>query len=344
MRALFSAWKRLKRRFKRWLGLFDPLRILAFRGHGTPTRLFVAGRLIEREAVAQGGGNLLANVRAAIARLRSDEIPGARLALRHGEVRAEVVTDDEGYFRAELEPAAPVAPGWHEVHITLLESMAGSEGITAKAEVLVPDPDARLAVVSDIDDTVIKTGAASRLRLALTVLFNDARSREPFEGAAAFYRALLGDDGAIFYVSRTGWNDYDLLDVCLAHHGFPRGPMFLTDLSLVEAKSAALGRGEDKLTRILGLLDAYPELPFVLVGDSGQKDPEIYRRVVAERPGRVRAVYIRDVTTRRRDAEVRALLGEMSRAGVPAAAVEDTREAARHAARLGLVAAPGSLV
>src|SRR3712207_4319126 len=66
-----------------------------------------------------------------------------------------------------------------------------------------------------------------------------------------------------------------------------------------------------KLGIIRALLRTYPGLPFVLIGDSGEEDPEIYHQAAREHPGRIRAVYIRDVTNAKRDAEVKAIAKEM---------------------------------
>src|SRR5690606_1902175 len=77
--------------------------------------------------------------------------------------------------------------------------------------------------------------------------------------------------------------------------------------------------------------------PFVLIGDSGQEDPEIYREAVRRHPGRVKAVYIRDVTPGARDADVRAITEERAGEGVEMVLVRDTVEAARHAAARGLI-------
>ena len=347
--------KRLKRRAKQRLGLFDPLQLLPFRSYGTREYLVVSGRLLEREGViydtdeaaasedaTRARNGRLDNLRASIRRFRSDEIPEARIAVRFGAVRQEVVTDEEGFFRLELPLPEPVEPGWKQVELELLESMAGSEGIRATAHVFVPSDEAEFGIISDVDDTVIRTRATHRLEMVHTVLFNDAKSRKPFPGVAAFYRALeQGPDGRglnpIFYVSRSGWNLYDLLDAFFEVQDVPHGPLFLTDISLIEPKSKALGQGQDKLTRIRRLLEAYPSLPFVLIGDSGQQDPEVYGTIVREHPGRIRAVYIRDVTGPRRDREVQAQMAQLRALGVPALAARDTHEAARHAVELGLI-------
>jgi phosphatidate phosphatase APP1 len=156
----------------------------------------------------------------------------------------------------------------------------------------------------------------------------------------AFYKALQrGKEGGsfnpIFYVSSSPWNIYDVLEDFLDVHGVPPGPLFLKDWS-----PTVLGKHQDhKLGVIRRLLDTYPDLPFVLIGDSGEEDPEIYLQTVRERPGRIRAVYIRDVASAERDAEVRTLADEARKLGTEMVAVPDTVAAAEHAASIGLVAA-----
>jgi phosphatidate phosphatase APP1 len=342
--------KRLKLQTKQRFGHFHPVAILPFRGYGTPTWVNVTGRILEARGVAQVNGNAphekssaCRNLRATYRRFGSDEIPGARLVARLGRAALELRTDDEGYFHGKLELLERLEPGWHDVELELLESIAGGEGLRAHAQVLVPPSDADFAVVSDIDDTIVHSAVTNRLRMIRIVLFQNARTRSPFPGVGAFYRALkLGPHGSsanpLFYVSKSPWNLYDLLLAFFELHKIPRGPIFLRDLNLLEAPSQALGIGQDKLTRIRMLMATYPTLRFVFVGDSGQKDPEIYRQIALEHPERVRAVYIRDVTSFRREREVHALAEEIRAHGVPLVLARETLQAARHAADLGLIA------
>jgi len=122
----------------------------------------------------------------------------------------------------------------------------------------------------------------------------------------------------------------EVLDV----HGVPAGPLFLKDWS----PSVLNKHRAHKLEVIRTLLRTYPELPFVLIGDSGEEDPEIYLQTVREHPGRIRAIYIRDVTSDERDAEVHAIADQASAFGTPMIAVPDTAAAAEHAASLDLIA------
>jgi phosphatidate phosphatase APP1 len=193
-------------------------------------------------------------------------------------------------------------------------------------------------VISDLDDTVVRSSATNVLKMAWIVVRNNAHTRLPFEGVAAFYKALQrGKDGLslnpIFYVSSSPWNIYDVLDDFLNVHGVPPGPLFLKDWS-----PTVLGKHQGyKLGMIRRLLSTYKDLPFVLIGDSGEEDPEIYLQTIKEHPGRIRAIYIRDVTSEERDAEVKAISDEARKLGTPMVAVPDTTAAAEHAASIGLV-------
>ena len=100
-----------------------------------------------------------------------------------------------------------------------------------------------------------------------------------------------------------------------------------------------LGREEGSYKRDVldEILEFYPEHPLLLIGDSGQHDPEVYRALARERPDRVRAIFIRDVTESGRDREVRAIAEEVREAGVPMVLAGDSREAAVEAVDLGLI-------
>jgi hypothetical protein len=99
--------------------------------------------------------------------------------------------------------------------------------------VLVVDPDARLAVISDVDDTVIETGIARGLEFLRLTLFTSVNDRTPLPGAAELHRALTAPRDAsaspVFYLSTSPWNLHELLTRFLVLRGFPAGPLLLTD-------------------------------------------------------------------------------------------------------------------
>lgn len=342
-RVLEERFDVLRFRLKGRLGLLDPFEILPYRGHGTPRELFLRGRVLEEAGITRAGQDdtVWHNLRNMVRRFASDEVAGARVRASFGGLQAETVADREGFFEVRFRLPEPLdgPPGWHPVELDLLSpSSPGGRAVHSTGQVFVPQG-ARFGVISDLDDTVVRSSATNVLKMAWIVLRNNAHTRLPFEGVAAFYRALqLGPDGEsfnpIFYVSSSPWNIYDVLEDFLNVHSVPPGPLFLKDWS----PSVLNKHRAHKLEAIRTLLGTYPELPFVLIGDSGEEDPEIYLQTVREHPGRVRAIYIRDVTSAERDAEVGAIAEQARGLGADMIAVPDTEAAAEHAASIDLIA------
>lgn len=338
-------------RIREKLGWRGGVRVYPYRGYATGRRLVLSGRVLQGQVRPESDRDLLwHDLVRLFKRLESDEVPGARLLARFGGEERELVTDDEGYFAVEIEagPARGEVLEWHDVEVELLKPAPPEGKATAVGRVMTPAAQASCAIVSDLDDTVVETGATDKLKMARTVFLNNARTRTPFPGVAAFYRALeIGPRGGdrprnpIFYVSSSPWNIYDLFVDFMKHQEIPRGPIFLRDFGLTPALSYGASHEDHKLARIRQLMGDLPDLPFVLIGDSGQRDPEIYAEVITglgeAAARRIRAVYLRDVSDDPRDGEVRNLITEAKEHGVEMRMVPDTATAARHAAEHGLI-------
>ncbi len=317
--------------------------VQAYRWFGTHDHLIVRGRVLGenglRDAQDQDGtwNNLLNSYR----RFNSKELPYARLRLKYGGIVSEVEADEEGYFEAALVAGnLSVDEGWQTVQVELIEPV--DDEITM-AQVLVPAQSAEYGIISDIDDTILKTFATDLIKVAKLTFLNSAKMRMPFAGVAAFYHSLVNgmsgsDQNPIFYVSSSPWNLYDLLIDFMKIHDIPLGPLMLRDLGIDENKFITSGHGDHKTAQISRILNAYPDLPFILLGDSGQHDPEIYRNIIKAFPKRIKAAYIRDVSQEARDMEIRTLIDLLEADGVPMVLTENSFVAAEHAAASGFIA------
>ena len=310
------------------------LRVVPYVGRGTADIVHVRARVLlardepaaPKSALAAGLGYYL-----------SVETPEVPVTVDVAGVRVDTVSGPEGYVEATLS-VRDLAPGWHPATFRLADEPSSS----AEGRVLVADPTARLGIVSDIDDTVIHTGLTRLVEAVRTTLLTPEDARLPMAGAAELYRGLVAADAGrapIFYVSTGAWNLHPMLERFLARHGFPPGPLLLTDWGpgggwLFREASVAV-----KTRVITQLLAEHPQLRWVLVGDSGQDDPEAYAAVASAHPDRVRAIYIRDVPPRspQRARRVRRLAGELAGRGVPMLLVGDSLAAAEHAHRLCLL-------
>lgn len=333
----------LRDRLQGHLGGAEKVKIVVYRGHATPQQVYLRGRVLEDKGVLPASDNdtVWDNMLAVYRRFDSNELPGVRLQIQLADTVVETVTDEEGYFAVVLTPDSPLDPAHarHPVTVALLDRLTEQESVQGVGEVVVAAETAVFGVISDVDDTILQTFATNLLKVAQLTFLHNARTRLPFPGVAAFYQALQHSGGTtnpIFYVSSSPWNLYDLLDDFMALNGIPAGPIFLRDLGLDAHKLFAQDHHTHKLEQIRHILQTHATLPFILIGDSGQQDPEIYRQVVAAFPGRIAAIYIRDVSASERDDEVAQLRQEMA-GEVPLLLVADSYAAAEHAVAAGFI-------
>lgn len=334
-------------RFRLRRGWLDPIRVLVYRGYGTRDALHLRGRVVSRKSVNRPtrGDSSWRNLRGMVRRFTGEEIPGATVRVHFAGDPGppiEATTDEEGFF-AVTHPLPTAGSGWHEAKIELVAPLLHDQPTApTTGDILLPPPDAAFGVISDIDDTIVRTGATSLLTMARIVLLGNAHTRFPFPGIAAFYTALergpTGQDrNPLFYVSSSPWNLYDVLVLFLAVNRIPAGPLFLQDWGLGRRTLIKTGHREHKRAVIDTLLATYPQLPFILVGDSGELDAEIYREAAHAHPGRIRAIYIRDTQLAHRATAVRAIAAELRAGPTPLLLASDTVAAAEHAAAQGLI-------
>lgn len=336
MRALFEADRRFGRGYRRVrdaLGVSRPPRIVPYRGWAFADRATILARVLEDRGAPEWreGAPLRHTFEASIKRYATLEIPEALVEVRWAGRRWRERTDDEGHLTMLVTPPHEVRAGWSGVEL----SLPGAEA-RASAEVLVTDPRAEFAVVSDIDDTVIDTNVRHPLARVATLFLTDSRVRLPFAGVAALYRAFHREKNPLFYVSSSPWNLYEHLAVLFERHDVPKGPMLLRDWGISREGLAPLGGHAHKRTKIDRLVADHPGLAFVLIGDSGQHDARHYVAVAEHHRGRVPVIYIRDVGLRHRG-ELEGLVRRACRAGTELVVIDDSVSAAQHAAARGFI-------
>lgn len=340
---------KLKYHLRERLGNRAPIMILPYRGYGTPEKMFLKGRVLEDKGIqsAQDNDSIWENLVNMYKRFGSSEIPYAKVRVRFQDVDQVVTADEEGFFETWIQPIQPVQSDkeWQEVDLELVEPLReGYPIVRATGEVQIPSSNTQFGVISDIDDTVVKTDATHVLHMARTVFLANARTRLPFKGVAAFYRALYeGKNGnarnPLFFVSSSPWNLYDLFSDFFQLQGIPGGPLlFLRDWGITENEFMPTDNRRHKMEVCEKILNLFTGLPFILVGDSGQQDPEIYHEVVRSYPGRILAVYIRNVSrSLERPEAIRKLAEKLVEAGSTLILADDTIPLAEHAIGQGWI-------
>lgn len=334
----------IRQRVDRRFGLNRPQHISAYRGFGDADHVELMGRVLADPQLPGPGDNdsRWRNLLSTYKRFETDEVPDEPLVLRYGNARVDIRSDEEGYFHAIL----PGQPGLHSLWASATVSLADGS-LETPLQVLLVHADARLGVISDIDDTLLESSITDWKVAAQLTFLQNARTRKPLKGAAKLYQALqAGSDGSgrvpIFYVSSSPWNLHGLLQDFMELNGVPNGPMFLRDMGLDPGKLIKTPGHGHKLERVRTLMARFPNMRWVLLGDSGQADAELYAQAAEEFGHRIAAIYIRDVDAAIDTPLDRAASAQIKRVEVtqvPMVLSDDSIAIARHAEHLGLISA-----
>lgn len=204
-------------------------------------------------------------------------------------------TDKSGYFSFEIEKSTAA--------LSAIRLGIETHGVYMTVPVYQPQEKTPYIVVSDVDDTVLKTHATHWWKRLKYLLFYDVHKRKAIPGMQALYTDLAAREETaplFFYVSNSEWNLFDLIRDFLKINHFPEGCLLLRD-RVNHWKALFQKKYSHKYATIEHLMDMYP-LPFLLIGDSGQQDPYIYARLIERYPARVKGVYLRLIKEKHRNA------------------------------------------
>lgn len=324
--------------------LVRPIRVHPFFGYRNAERLRISARALRTGAPDFTDAGRWQAFRTMMGQFLSREVAELPVRLEvaqsgGGPLVFHGVTDREGYLHFDVAVAGPAAsadtdPEWETVTLHWRDRYGAH---SADGFVLSPGTATALAVISDIDDTIIETGItgsvsqiARNWRRVLAELPND---RLLVPGADMFYQALGG--GAVqdeagghlgehhratrnpfFYISSSPWNLFSYLVAFQRGRDLPLGPLMLRDWG---ANAATFGRSSHaahKRAAIDALLAFYPRLDFALIGDDTQGDLIAYGETVTRHPDRIRAVFVRAVGEPHSPEET-AARAAIERAGVP---------------------------
>ena len=296
------------------------VRILAYAGYRNERQVRLKGRIVRYEKPLDAGEGLLMRLHAMMEIYNSNELPGIAVRCEGYGQTCDLMSDEEGYFDATFESDSPLPckTGWE--HVTVSTPGRDAQKPSIKVPILAPGTDNRWGVISDIDDTVVETGATNFLRNWRRVLVERPADRLAVPGAARLYKMIAKDNAAparpFFYVSSSPWNLYGFIAEFMEMNGIPHGPMFLKDYGIDRTQFIRKSHEAHKLEAIENVLSFYPDLRFLLIGDNGQRDVSVYAQVVRDFRDRVAAVFIRDVDGSCRSVPEGRLLEEIEASGV----------------------------
>jgi len=322
--------------------------IKLYRGYANKNELVVFGHVVEKypsgdHKYTRKGFRY---ARTIIQLFSIKTIPNLKLILRVGSLVAETTAEEDGYFRFQVPFNEPWESGWHTFEVSVDDEVDGHKyQVTRQEEFFLPYTSS-YGIISDIDDTFLISHSRRSFKKLFVLLSKNVQARKPFDDVVKHYQLLsfasrvhpLATNNIFFYVSSSEWNLYDMIVRFAELNGLPKAILKLKKIKSGLDDFVMTGAGEHghKLRKIQNIINFYPELQFILLGDDSQKDPEIYEQICSQFPANIRAVYIRQTRTRSKP-ETTAFMKNIQNLGIDICYFAHSNKAIIHSIENGIV-------
>lgn len=294
------------------------IKIEAYTGYGNKKRIVCRGRiLVDNDAFESDEDTILKDIVRTYRRPESELVTKQVFQVKFGKLTKEFKTNSEGfyYLKQKIENFEP-KKRFENIKISILKEHKKDtwlkERIKSTGKILFPDENAEFGIVSDIDDTILKTDVMSpfKWKIFYNTLFVKASKRMAIWDANTWYNKLKkgtkNADNPFFYVSNSPWNLFTYLNEFLRINDFPEGPIFLRDFGR-NKKDKLQSYRNHKTDEIESIIKMYPKLPLILIGDGGERDAHIYLALKEKYPTNVKAIFIRRLGDKKHQAIIEEL-------------------------------------
>ncbi|WP_212004224.1 App1 family protein [Chitinophaga sp. HK235] len=337
-----AAKKSLSQRLWNSIGISTTTVVKVYRGYGHDGQLQLFGHVLTRSPApeARSRGNVWLHIWSLLRLFMVQPKPNAAVQLEWQGKIISARTADDGFFHFQWQPEYPTAAGWHPVTVTHVQQSAIIA--TGYGELYIPHR-TQYGCISDIDDTFLISHSSHLYKKLYVLLTHNASSRKPFEGVVHHYQLLSHGHttpafpNPFFYVSSSEWNLYDYIREFADAWQLPQGVYLLNQLKrFTQLVNTGQGKHNTKFTRIARILESYPHMPFVLLGDDTQQDPYIYEAIARHFPQRILCVYLRHVSHKNK-AAVEAAVGNLQALDIACCYFQHSAEAITHSRQVGLI-------
>ncbi|MCI4443828.1 MAG: App1 family protein [Lentimicrobium sp.] len=314
-----------------------------YRGYANDEELIVMGHVFKPTKTKDYAfeKKKIKNATSIIRLFRLKTHANADVYLEHNNTTIHTKTLIDGYFKFCIPVDPNAGHGWIDYEVSIFH---GDTKIIAKESFIRPKKE-NLGIISDIDDTFLVSYTENPLKKLYHLLFRNVNSRKVFDDVVSHYQALSSSGrnnedevNAFFYVSSSEWNLYRFIIKFTEIHKLPKAVLLLKDIksSLTDFLWTGRGSHNHKFEKIKHILEFYPNLKYVLLGDDSQHDPFLYEAICKIFPVTVKAVYIRKKGTQEKE-KVSIALKNLESLGVSVCYFTHSSEAILHSKKIGLI-------
>lgn len=315
-----------------------------YRGYASDKLLVVFGHVFKKPATKLSEKTKFKHAYSVLRTFRRKTISNADVYLHFNNNKIHTKTLKDGYFRFSIPLQVSFQDnsesGWNKVEVELKHE---GKSVKRTTEILRPY-DGKLAFISDIDDTFLISHTNNLFKKLYVLLWRNVNDRKIFEDVTAHYDLLSksgqedGETNAFFYVSSSEWNLYNFIEQFTKIHQLPKAVIKLKSIKTSLSDFLFTGRGnhDHKFAKIKEIIEFYPHLSFVLLGDDSQADPSIYEQVCKTFPQNIKAIYIRQ-TQKHKKKETQKILHNLESLGVKTCYFIKSEKAMLHSKEIGIV-------
>lgn len=313
-----------------------------YRGYANEQELIVMGHVFKptKKRDYDFQDKSFKNASSVISMFRIKTQANADVYLVHNNKKIHTKTLVDGYFKFCI-PLNQDNYGWVDYEVSIIHD---NKTITTKESYIRPQV-GHLGIISDIDDTFLVSYSLNPFKKLYHLLFRNVDSRRIFEDVVVHYQALSSSGrsnkeelNAFFYVSSSEWNLYRFIVKFTEIHQLPKAVLLLKDIKTSLTNFFWTGRGghNHKFEKIKHILEFYPNLKYVLIGDDSQDDAFLYEAISKIFPLTVKAIYIRQ-TGKHKKAKVINALKNLETLNVAVCYFKNSSEAIAHSKLTGLI-------
>jgi phosphatidate phosphatase APP1 len=315
-----------------------------YRGYANEQELIVMGHVFKPTTIQEYNFQKknLKNATSVIKMFQIKTQANADVYLEHNNAKIHTKTLIDGYFKFCVPLDQNTIYGWIDYEVSIIYK---NETITTRDSYIRPHK-GNLGIISDIDDTFLVSHTLNPLKKLYVLLFKNVNKRKIYEDVVTHYQALSTagrenkeEFNAFFYVSSSEWNLYRFITKFTEIHQLPKAVLLLKDIktSLTDFFLTGRGNHNHKFDKIKHILEFYPNLEYVLLGDDSQHDPFLYEAICKIFPVTVKAVYIRQTSDSKKE-KVVAVLKNLETLKVSVCYFKNSSEAIAHSKMIGIIA------
>lgn len=314
-----------------------------YRGYANEHELIVMGHIFKPTQATEYDfeKKKLKNARSIISLFRVKTKPNADVYLDYKNTKLHTKSLRDGYFKFCVPLEKMDEYGWIDYYVSIIH---GTKTVTVKGSYIRPHK-GNLGIISDIDDTFLISYTKNPLKKLYFLLFRNVNTRKVFKDVVSHYQALSASGrnnneelNAFFYVSSSEWNLYRFIVKFTKINKLPKAVLLLKDIKTSLTDFFLTGRGghNHKFEKVKHIIEFYPNLKYILLGDDSQEDPYLYETICKIFPVTVKAVYIRQTGSHKKK-KVQLVLNNLETLNVSVCYFKNSYEAIDHSKSIGLI-------